>query len=100
MLEFTLKQQGKIKRLTNKTFQLDQRYKDGFFSAAYFLKTEEIIKKSFSILFFRLFLHILLYPCIIYLKVLKTYVFQVFGNYSKYRIFSISSKCCPLSFLG
>lgn len=45
MLEFTLKQQGKIKRLTNKTFQLDQRYKDGFFSAAYFLKTEEIIKE-------------------------------------------------------
>ena len=45
MLEFTLKQQGKIKRLTNQTFQLDQRYKDGFFSAAYFLKTEEIIKE-------------------------------------------------------
>ncbi len=45
MLEFELKQQGKISRLTNQTFQLDKRYGDGYFSAAYFLKTEEIIKK-------------------------------------------------------
>ena len=45
MLEFTLKQQGKIQRLTNKTFHLDERYKDGYFSAAYFLKTEEIIRE-------------------------------------------------------
>ncbi len=45
MLEFELKQQGKIKRLTNKTFKLDQRYKDGYFSAAYFLKTKQIVKE-------------------------------------------------------
>ena len=64
-------------------------------------KTEEFINKSFYILFFRLvFLHILLYLCILDLKVLKTYVFRVFGNYSKYVIFSISSKYYPLSFLG
>ena len=65
-------------------------------------KTEEFINKSFYILFVRLvfFLHILLYLCMLYLKVLKTYVFQVFGNYSKYLIFNISSKCYPLSFLG
>lgn len=45
MLELQLKEQGKISRLTNKTFRFDKRYADGFFSAAYFLKTEEIIKK-------------------------------------------------------
>lgn len=45
MLEFELKQQKKLARLTNKTFKLDKRYGEGFFSAAYFLKTEEIIKE-------------------------------------------------------
>ena len=57
-------------------------------------------KGTLSVLFFRPFLHILLYLCILYLKVLKTYVFQVFENYSKYLIFRISSKCCPFCFLG
>lgn len=43
--EFELKQLGKIKRLTNKTFKFDKRIKDGWFSAVYFLKTAEIVKK-------------------------------------------------------
>ncbi|MFD1739298.1 nicotinate phosphoribosyltransferase [Bacillus salitolerans] len=45
MKEIELKLQGKIKRLTNKTFKFDERIKDGWFSAVYFLKTKEIIKK-------------------------------------------------------
>lgn len=40
MLEIELKKQGKIKRLTNKTFNFDPRLKDGFYSANYFLKVE------------------------------------------------------------
>lgn len=44
MLELQLKEEGKLSRLTNKTFQLDNRYGNGYFSAAYFLKTEQIIK--------------------------------------------------------
>ena len=45
MKEIELKLQGKIKRLTNKTFKFDERVKDGWFSAVYFLKTKEIIQK-------------------------------------------------------
>ncbi|TLG76618.1 nicotinate phosphoribosyltransferase [Culicoidibacter larvae] len=45
MKEFDLKQQGKIARLTNKTFKFDERVKDGWFSAVYFLKTAEIARK-------------------------------------------------------
>lgn len=45
MKEFELKQQGKIKRLTNQTFKFDERVKDGWFSAVYFLKTTEIAEK-------------------------------------------------------
>lgn len=45
MKEFTLKQQGKIKRLTNKTFKFDERVGEGWFSAVYFLKTREIVEK-------------------------------------------------------
>jgi nicotinate phosphoribosyltransferase len=45
MKEIELKMQGKIKRLTNKTFKFDERIKDGWFSAVYFLKTREIVKK-------------------------------------------------------
>ena len=37
--EILLKEQGKIKRLTDKTFNLDPRIGEGFFSANYFLKT-------------------------------------------------------------
>ena len=43
MLEIELKRQGKIKRLTNKTFNFDPRLKDGFYSANYFLKSRKIV---------------------------------------------------------
>lgn len=45
MKEIELKLQGKIKRLTNKTFKFDERVKEGWFSAVYFLKTREIVEK-------------------------------------------------------
>jgi len=45
-LEVTLKEKGKISRLTNKTFQFDQRLGDGFFAANYFLKSREIVVKN------------------------------------------------------
>ncbi|WP_207896730.1 nicotinate phosphoribosyltransferase [Cricetibacter osteomyelitidis] len=44
--EFELKRQGKISRLTNRTFKFDPRVKSGWFSAVYFLKTTEIIKQK------------------------------------------------------
>lgn len=44
-LEIKLKEQGKIKRLTNKTFKFDERIKDGFYSANYFLKSNKIVKE-------------------------------------------------------
>lgn len=43
MKEIELKMQGKIKRLSNQTFKFDERIKEGWFSAVYFLKTREII---------------------------------------------------------
>lgn len=43
--EFDLKRKGKLKRLTNKTFQFDQRIGEGWFSAVYFLKTAEIAEQ-------------------------------------------------------
>lgn len=46
MNEVELKKQGKIERLTNKTFQFDERLKDGFFSANYFLKSQKIVKEN------------------------------------------------------
>lgn len=45
MKEIELKLQNKIQRLTNKTFKFDERIKDGWFSAVYFLKTKEIVNK-------------------------------------------------------
>ena len=42
-LEIKLKEEGKISRLTNKTFDFPKSIKDGFFSANYFLKTRKII---------------------------------------------------------
>ncbi|MGC4376061.1 nicotinate phosphoribosyltransferase [Fictibacillus sp. Mic-4] len=45
MKEIEMKLQGKIKRLTNRTFKFDERVGDGWFSAVYFLKTCEIVKK-------------------------------------------------------
>lgn len=44
--EISLKLNGKIDRLTNKTFKFDERIKDGWFSAVYFLKTKEIAQKK------------------------------------------------------
>ena len=38
MKEIEQKLQGKISRLTNKTFKFDKRIKEGWFSAVYFLK--------------------------------------------------------------
>ncbi|MET3682679.1 nicotinate phosphoribosyltransferase [Alkalibacillus flavidus] len=48
MKEFELKRQGKIKRLTNRTFKFDERIKDGWFSAVYFLKTKKIVEEHLS----------------------------------------------------
>ncbi|MDP8051488.1 nicotinate phosphoribosyltransferase [Pasteurella atlantica] len=45
--EQKLKQQGKIKRLTNKTFKFDERVGEGWFSAVYFLKTAQIAQANF-----------------------------------------------------
>lgn len=45
MKEIELKLQGKIKRLTNKTFKFDERIREGWFSAVYFLKSCDIAKK-------------------------------------------------------
>lgn len=45
MKEIELKLQGKINRLTNRTFKFDERVKEGWFSAVYFLKTREIVKE-------------------------------------------------------
>ena len=44
-LEVTLKEQGKISRLTNKTFQFDPKLGQGFYAANYFLKSREIVEK-------------------------------------------------------
>jgi len=46
MKEIEKKLQGNIKRLTNKTFKFDDRIKEGWFSAVYFLKTKEIVEKK------------------------------------------------------
>ena len=46
MLEVELKKEGKIKRLTNKTFKFDSRLKEGFFTANYFLKTKKIVEEN------------------------------------------------------
>ena len=46
MLEIELKKQGKIKRLTNKTFNFDPKLKDGFYSANYFLKSHKIVSEQ------------------------------------------------------
>ena len=45
MKEIELKLQGKINRLTNRTFKFDSRVKDGWFSAVYFLKAKEIAQE-------------------------------------------------------
>ncbi|HLQ74234.1 MAG TPA: nicotinate phosphoribosyltransferase [Bacillota bacterium] len=45
MKEIEKKLAGDSERLTNKTFKFDERIKDGWFSAVYFLKTKEIAEK-------------------------------------------------------
>lgn len=45
MKEIELKLNGEISRLTNRTFKFDDRIKDGWFSAVYFLKTKEIVQR-------------------------------------------------------
>ena len=47
MIELARKEAKLQERLTNETFKFDERYKDGYFSASYFMKTEKIIKDSF-----------------------------------------------------
>ncbi len=44
-LEIKLKEEGKISRLTNKTFQFDPRLKDGFFAANYFIRSKKIVEE-------------------------------------------------------
>ncbi|GBU10681.1 nicotinate phosphoribosyltransferase [Erysipelotrichaceae bacterium] len=44
--ELELKKQGKISRLTNKTFKFDDRIGEGWFSAVYFLKTAKIAEQE------------------------------------------------------
>ena len=46
MLEIELKKQGKISRLTNKTFQFDKKLGEGFYSANYFLKSRKIVTEN------------------------------------------------------
>ena len=46
MNELELKMQGKIDRLTDRTFRLDPRIGEGYFTAKYFLKVNEIIKQN------------------------------------------------------
>ena len=45
-LEIKLKEAGKIDRLTNKTFKFDERIRDGFYSANYFLKSRKIVQEN------------------------------------------------------
>ncbi|UTR13396.1 nicotinate phosphoribosyltransferase [Salipaludibacillus sp. LMS25] len=45
MVELRLKEEGKLKRLTNKTFKFDERVGEGWYSAVYFLKTRKIAEK-------------------------------------------------------
>lgn len=45
MKEIEQKLNGDLDRLTNKTFKFDERIKEGWYSAVYFLKTKKIIEK-------------------------------------------------------
>ncbi|WP_096269723.1 nicotinate phosphoribosyltransferase [Paucisalibacillus globulus] len=46
MKEIEQKLNGELDRLTNHTFKFDERIKEGWFSAVYFLKTKEIVEKK------------------------------------------------------
>ena len=45
-LEINLKKEGKIKRLTNKTFNFPKELGEGFYSANYFLKSNKIVREN------------------------------------------------------
>ena len=45
-LEIKLKEQGKISRLTNKTFNFPKELGSGFYSANYFLKSNRIVREN------------------------------------------------------
>ena len=47
MNELKRKELGLQERLTNETFKLDERYKDGYFSASYFLKQKRLLRIIF-----------------------------------------------------
>ena len=46
MIEIKEKEAGKIKRLTNKTFNFPKELGEGFYSANYFLKSNKIVKEN------------------------------------------------------
>ena len=46
MLEVELKKEGKISRLTNKTFNFPKELGEGFYAANYFLKSNKIVKDN------------------------------------------------------
>ncbi len=48
MNEVQMKEKGLISRLTKKTFKFDKKYKKGFYSANYFLKTRKIVEDNLS----------------------------------------------------
>src|SRR5690625_6398709 len=48
MKEIEQKLQGKISRLTNKTFKFDERVREGWFSAVYFLKTKKTVEEKLA----------------------------------------------------
>ena len=48
MKEIEQKLEGKIKRLTNRTFKFDERIREGWFSAVYFLKTKKIAEEKLA----------------------------------------------------
>ena len=41
MIEVELKEAGKISRLTNRTFQFESKLGEGFYSANYFIKSQQ-----------------------------------------------------------
>ena len=45
-LEIKLKEEGKISRLTNKTFKFEKELGEGFYSANYFLKSRKIVAEN------------------------------------------------------
>lgn len=47
-MEIHDKEEGRIPRLTNKTFRFDQRFAEGYYSANYFLKTRNIVLENLS----------------------------------------------------